>query len=249
MRQAGCRTRAQNARDTPRRGAGRPLPSIWFGDSRPEDSGAGGRTGRTAVRLMPVRLPAYPPSLPSFLSCLKRRAEAEGPESLYHRPLLRHGIVQSGDGKAEQVHPNRQSQGLERGSDPGGIVSRLAVPAQCARLVPDQADVVEDRALDGREPVGEEAQGGCENREPELGADYSQLGADQAVQLRAAGLGIGIVGVQAFVPAIGARRIAAKYFGVPPEDPELFRIAANSAEVQESSGEHHRADHRVVPAV
>ena len=108
------------------------------------------------------------------------------------------------------------------GSSPA---SRL--PLERARLVPGHADVVEQRALDRRDRR-RESERRVEDREADLDAADADLGADQPVELGAAGLGVGIVGVEALVPPVRARGVAADEVGAAREDPELRPRPARS---------------------
>src|SRR6185312_930643 len=160
---------------------------------------------------------------------LERRPEAKGPESFHRLPLLRDGVIQPGERDAKQVRPDRHAERLQRCAYPDRIVSRGAAPLERTLIVPRHADIVEDGALERREGGGDELVRRIEDRETDLGAPDADLGPDQAIELSASGLGLRVVGVEALVPAVGARRISPNQIGAAGEYSELPGIAADPA--------------------
>src|SRR5206468_10507571 len=89
---------------------------------------------------------------------LERRAEAHRPVGALARPVERLGVVEPHDYESEQVHANRAAPAAHRRADVGGALPRAAVPLHGAVLVPGEADVVKEGALDRREAERQEAE-------------------------------------------------------------------------------------------
>src|SRR5918995_3036647 len=109
---------------------------------------------------------------------LERRPEAERPEAFDLPSILGNRVVQPRHRKTEEIGPNGEPQGLQWGADPDRVVAGLAAPLQRTLLIPRETDIVEDRAFERRKGSGH-AEGGIQNREPQLGAGDADLGADQ----------------------------------------------------------------------
>src|SRR5689334_22441405 len=158
---------------------------------------------------------------------LERRAQAQRPETLHSLSFLRDRIVHPSNRKTEEVQPEGCAPGLERSANPHRIVARLPAPPDARGFVPGESEIVEDGAFKGRKTLRHEAERGRKNGESNFAARHSDLSADQAVQLGAAGFGIHVISVEALVPAVRSRGIPANQIGASTEDAEPLRIASD----------------------
>src|ERR687896_2109670 len=154
-----------------------------------------------------------PPCMP--LEC---GSETKGPQPLHPASLLRDGIVQTGNRKAEQVHSYRCPEGLQRSADPRGVVTWLPIPPEYRLLIPGEPHVIENGSFDRGEALRQEPEVRRQNGEANLGTHHPDLGAHQAVELGAASLGVDVVRVETFVAAIGSRGVAPDQVGAPAKN-------------------------------
>src|SRR5690348_5310710 len=122
---------------------------------------------------------------------LERWAEAYRPVRRLVRPAQGLGVVKPQYHEAQGVHPDRSTPAAQRGAvEPGlGVLGGGAAPEDLGVRVPSEPRVVEDGALNGREPHGKEAEHQAAGQgEAQLGVYHGQTRADELVELRTAGL-------------------------------------------------------------
>src|SRR6266571_2435828 len=126
---------------------------------------------------------------------LERRTEAHRPVGALARPVERLGVIEPQDHESQHVHADRAAEAAHRRPHVGGTLTGAAVPLHDAVVVPGDAGVVEERALDRREADREEAEHQAAGEwEAQLDVADGDAGADELVELGAAAERIGAHG-------------------------------------------------------